>query len=301
MSQTIDAPSGWAGLGVEKRPSSPSLTARRRHLPLGLVPILPLAGLVLIGTCSLLAGLYPVSPTDVVLTQRLQPPLSPGHVLGSDPLGRDILARLLAGSRLSVILASSAVAIGAAVGVGLGVSAAQQGGRVDSLIMRFTEIWQGIPLLVVAVLLAAVYGPSLLNVIIIVGLFQWPQVARITRGQTLSLKEKQFVLASRVSGSSSWMIARRHFLPNILSTVCILGSIIAGTAVLAEAGLSFFGAGVPPAIPSWGGMVSDGRQYITSAWWIALFPGLAISLLVLCLNLLGDYLRDVLDPQLRAQ
>jgi peptide/nickel transport system permease protein len=254
----------------------------------------------LIVLSSFVAGIYPALPNAVDLPQRLQPPFSGGHPFGTDALGRDILSRVLHGARISLGVSAGTVLISALVGISLGVIAAQRGGTLDALIMRTTEILLGFPLIIVAILLAAVYGPSLTNVILIIGLFQWPQYARLARAQTLTVKKRQFVEAARVSGASTWFIVRRHYTPHLASFIVILASILAASAVQAEAGLSFLGAGVPPPGPSWGGMVSDGRQFITTAWWVAVFPGLAISIMVLCLNLMGDYLRDTLDPTLRA-
>ena len=291
MSQAVVVP----GFALAPKPGA---RIKRRWKPTA-VPLLPLLGLLSIVVSSFVAGLAAHSPQDVELGSRLKPPGSPGYLLGTDALGRDVFSRLLAGSRLSLEVATSSVLISAVVGISLGVFAGQQGGRTDAVIMRLVEITQGIPLIIIAILLAAVYGPSLQNVIVIVGLFQWPQFARIARAQTMSLRERQFVLASRAAGASNWLLIRRHFLPNLLSSILILASLLAAGAIQAEAGLSFLGAGVPPPTPSWGSMVSDGRQYVTTAWWIALFPGLAISMFVLCLNSLGDYLRDRLDPQLR--
>jgi len=276
------------------------LQARSRRFKFKLVPALPLVGLAIIAVSSFVAGLDPYSPTAVDLAGRLRPPLVDGHLLGTDALGRDILSRILYGSRISLIVATCTVAISALAGISLGVAAAQYGGRADAFIMRITELVLGFPLTIVAILIAAVYGPSLPGVILIVGLFQWPQFARIMRAQTLTIKNRQFVLASRALGASTWRIVSGHYMPHLVNSVYILAAALAAGAVLAEAGLSFFGAGVPPPAPSWGGMVSDGRQFVTTAWWISVFPGAAIFVLVLCLNIMGDYLRDAFDPRLRV-
>jgi peptide/nickel transport system permease protein len=275
-------------------------TPARRGFRLRLVPTLPLLGLGLIVLGSLVAGLDPYSPTSVNLAERLRAPLTGSHPLGTDALGRDVLSRILYGTRISLMVAVSSVAISGLVGVGLGVAAGQFGGRFEACVMRITEVVLGFPLVIVAILFAAVYGPSLTSVIVIIGLFQWPQFARMTRAQTLSLKNRQFVEASRALGASAGRIMRSHYLPHLMSSIYILAAALAAGAVLAEAGLSFFGAGVPPPDPSWGSMVSDGRPFVTTGWWVSLFPGLAIFLMVICLNLMGDYLRDRFDPRLRA-
>lgn len=166
--------------------------------------------------------------------------------------------------------------------------------------MRLTEITLGFPLIIVAILLASIYGPNLGNVVLVIALFQWPQFARLVRAQTVQLRERQFVLAARVSGASTLHIVRRHYVPHVSSSLFILASILAAGAIQIEAGLDFFGAGIAPPAPSWGSIINDGRPYILTAWWICAAAGLAISFMVLSLNMLGDYLRDALDPQLKS-
>jgi peptide/nickel transport system permease protein len=240
---------------------------------------------------------YP--PTVTTLSQRLQPPLSSAHLLGTDSLGRDVLSRLLHGSRISLAVAATAVLVGGGVGLCLGLAAGYFGGRLDSVIMRIGEVFLGFPLIIFAILFAAVFGPSFAVVAVILSLGMWARFARLVRGETLSLKQREFVLAARMAGASHVWIMVRHVLPHLFSSLLILASLQAAWSIIIEASLSFFGAGVPPPAPSWGGMVNDGRDFLLTAWWLASFPGLAIVTLVLSLNLLGDWARDYLDPRLR--
>jgi peptide/nickel transport system permease protein len=256
-----------------------------------------LVGLILM---AILADvLSPYSPTVQTLSQRLQPPLSSAHLLGTDSLGRDVFSRLLHGSRISLGVAATAVLIGGGIGISLGLLAGYTGGRLDNLIMRIGEVFLGFPLIILAILFASVFGPSFGVVATILALGMWARFARLVRGETLSLKEREFVLAARMAGASSVWIMLRHILPHLVSSILILASLQAAWSIIIEASLSFLGAGVPPPAPSWGGMVNDGRDFLTVAWWLAFFPGLAIVALVLSLNLLGDWARDYLDPRLR--
>ena len=241
----------------------------------------------------------PYSPTDVALSKRLLGPFSPGYFLGSDQLGRDILSRIIHGSRVSLSVVAVSVIVGGGVGTALGIISAYFGKAVDAFIMRTADTMLGFPLMILAILFAAVFGPSFTNVVVILVLGMWARFARIARGETLSLKEKDFVAAARVMGASPMQIIWRHIAPHLVSSLVIMVSLQGAWAVIVEAGLSFFGVGVPPPAPSWGGMISDGRQFVTTAWWVPFFPGVAITLLVLSLNLLGDWLRDHLDPRLR--
>ena len=241
----------------------------------------------------------PYSATETALGSRLLPPFSPGHILGTDQLGRDALSRLIHGARVSLSVAALSIIIGGGAGTILGILAGYFGKAVDAFIMRLADVMIGFPLLILAILFAAVFGPSFTNVVVILVLVMWAKFARIARGETLSLKEKDFVSAARVAGASPLQIIWQHIAPHLLNSVLIMASLQAAWAVILEASLSFLGAGVPPPEPTWGGMISAGREYVTTAWWLALFPGIAITLLVLSLNLLGDWLRDHLDPRLR--
>ncbi len=274
--------------------------ASKSKLALSPVPAITIGILVAMVLMALFADLIsPYSPTDVALSKRLLGPFSPGYFLGSDQLGRDILSRIIHGSRVSLSVVAVSVIVGGGVGTALGIISAYFGKAVDAFIMRTADTMLGFPLMILAILFAAVFGPSFTNVVVILVLGMWARFARIARGETLSLKEKDFVAAARVMGASPMQIIWRHIAPHLVSSLVIMVSLQGAWAVIVEAGLSFFGVGVPPPAPSWGGMISDGRQFVTTAWWVPFFPGVAITLLVLSLNLLGDWLRDHLDPRLR--
>ena len=265
-----------------------------------LVPVVTLGLLGLLVAIALAADLIsPWSPTETALSARLRAPFSEGYLLGTDGLGRDILSRILHGSRVSLAVAAISVLFGGSTGTVLGILTAYYGGWVDAWIMRLADILLGFPLIVFAILLAGIFGPSLNNVILILMLVQWPRFARMARGETLALKDRDYVVAARIVGMPTWQILWRHILPHLMSSLLILASLSAAGAVGLEAALSFFGAGVPPPAPSWGGMINDGREFVTTAWWVSFFPGIALVLMVLSLNLLGDWLRDELDPRLR--
>ena len=272
----------------------------KRGAVLLLVPCITMGIIIAMVLVALFADVIaPYSATETALGSRLLPPFSPGHILGTDQLGRDTLSRLIHGARVSLSVAALSIVIGGGVGTILGILAGYFGKAVDAFIMRLADVMIGFPLLILAILFAAVFGPSFTNVVVILVLVMWAKFARIARGETLSLKEKDFVSAARVAGASPLQIIWQHIAPHLLNSVLIMASLQAAWAVILEASLSFLGAGVPPPEPTWGGMISAGREYVTTAWWLALFPGIAITLLVLSLNLLGDWLRDHLDPRLR--
>jgi len=219
--------------------------------------------------------------------------------LGTDNLGRDVLSRLLVGTRVSLEVAAAVIAIGALVGVAVGCLAGYHGGWIDSLIMRFVDINLGFPAIVIALVLAGRLGPGFWIVTLVIAFTAWPRFARQVQPEVLSIKERDFVTSARAAGATSLYILRRHILPNILNSVVVIATLLIGWAIIVEATLSFLGIGVPPPAPTWGNMVSDGRTYAASLWWISLFPGIAITLVSLCFNLFGDWLRDLLDPKLR--
>ncbi len=220
------------------------------------------------------------------------------YPLGTDTLGRDVLSRLLYGARISLIVGLSAVCISGVLGVSLGLLAGYYGGRLDDVLMRLGDIQLAFPILVLAIAVLAVLGASLGNVILVLGISGWVTYARIVRGETLSLKQREFVEAARAIGSPDGSIIWYHILPNILPPVTVVATFSVARVIIAEASLSFLGLGIPPPTPSWGAMLDEGRNYITTAWWLALFPGLAILFLVLGINLVGDWVRDVLDPRM---
>lgn len=248
---------------------------------------------------ALLALFWTPHPaTDINISQRLQEP-SASYLLGTDHFGRDVLSMLMVGAGNSLAVALVAVAIGAGLGVPLGALAAARGGWVDELVMRFNDFAFAFPALLSAVMITAIFGPGAVNSIIAIGIFNIPVFARLTRGAALVLWQQEFVLAARVAGKGAFHITTEHILPNCLSLLIVQMTIQFALGILAEAGLSFLGLGTQPPMPSWGKMLAEAQTLLFLAPQLALFPGLAIVLSVLGLNLLGDGLRDILDPSLR--
>ena len=259
------------------------------------------AGLLIVVAAVAVATFAPaLAPGDPIknsLLDRLNPP-SNEHVLGTDTLGRDVASRMLYGARVSLIVGLSAVVLAGAVGVALGLISGWYRGWIDDLVMRLGDVQLAFPVLVLAVAVLAVLGGSLLNLIIVLGLTSWITYARIVRGEVLTLRERDFVAAARALGAGDSWILRRHLLPNVLPPITVVATFSVARTIIAEASLSFLGLGIPAPEPSWGAMLDEGRNYITTGWWLALFPGVAILLLVLGINLVGDWLRDVLDPRM---
>ena len=244
------------------------------------------------------------------LSGRLEPPVWSGatlmseggtstHILGADKVGRDVLSRIIHGSRVSMKISLVGIGIGGFIGVSLGLIAGYFRGWLDHLIMRLVDISLSIPAILLALALAAALGPSFRTIIIVVAVLLWAVYARQVRGDTLAMRERDFIARARVSGCSHFRIIVRHILPNIASTLIVLATLQVGLVILLEASLSFLGVGLSPPTPAWGLMVADGRELIVTAWWVAFFPGVAIMLTVLSCNLFGDWLRDRLDPKLR--
>ena len=263
------------------------------------------AGLLLLMILSafLAPVLSPHDPLEAEVTKRLRPPVwtakgTSEHLLGTDQLGRDVLSRTIYGSRVSLIVGITAVVISGVLGVLLGLIAAQ-GGRLDALIMRVADVQLAFPFILLAIAVVAVVGGGLLNVILILGVTGWVSYGRVVRSQALSVKEKEYVEAARALGSRSLVLVFRHILPNVMTPVIVLATFNVASYMVAEASLTFLGLGVQPTIPSWGIMLADGREYMRAGWWMAIFPGLALVLTVLSINLLGDWLREYLDPRLR--
>jgi len=247
---------------------------------------------------------YPVDPLAQDLLARFQPPAwldggSSAHLLGTDNLGRDVLARILHGSRVSLLVGFSAVLLGELIGIVLGLVSGYYGRRLDSIIMRTADIFMAYPFMLLTISVIAVLGNSMFNLILVLGASDWVIYARTIRGSVLSLKEKEFVESARAAGTRHPAIIYRHILPNVISPLLVLGTLRVANIIIWESGLSFLGMGVPPPAPSWGRMLAEGRMYITDAWWLATFPGFAIMATILSINLLGDGLRDALDPRLR--
>jgi peptide/nickel transport system permease protein len=286
--------------------SPPPRFAAIRAIRLGDVPLIPIFILVSIALIAVFANqLAPHNPEVGSLTARFKPPFwlkgdSTEYLLGTDQLGRDVLSRLIFGARVSMVVGFTAVIFAGVVGTTLGIISGYLGGWVDQLIMRLTDTWLALPALTFAIFLAAIAGPSMWNIVIILGITYWTRYARVIRGEVLSLKEREFVRLAIVAGCSKWTIMRRHILPNVINSAVVIGTLMLGVVIITEATLSFLGVGVPPPQPAWGLMLSDGKQSLmVGRWWLSIFPGLCIMLMVLSANILGDWLRVKLDPQLR--
>ncbi|MDB4897716.1 MAG: D-ala-D-ala transporter subunit [Firmicutes bacterium] len=279
-------------------PPSPTRSARVwRHLlrnPSGVAGLVLIVGLILVA----LAGPYLVhaDPLKQALTQRLKGPSS-GHLFGTDQLGRDILSRVVSGARISLQVGALVLLVAMTIGVTLGAIAGYVGGIVDEIIMRVTDVFLAFPTLVLAMVISAVLGKGIYNAMMAVGLVWWPWYARLVRAQVLAVKDADFIQAARSLGASPIRIIWKHLLPSTIATITVQASLDVGYAILATAGLSFIGLGAQPPTAEWGAMVAEGRKYLTTHWWVPMFPGLAILLSVMGINLLGDALRDALDPK----
>ncbi|PLX79565.1 MAG: peptide ABC transporter permease [Desulfuromonas sp.] len=247
---------------------------------------------------AVLAPLVAGDPGAIDIARRLQPPAS-GHLLGTDDLGRDVLVRILYGARISLLVGFVAVGIATLIGIVLGALAGYYGGWVDGVIMRFVDIMLCFPSFFLILAVIAFLDPSIWNIMIVIGLTGWMGVARLVRAEFLSLRERDFVLAARALGARDSRIIFRHILPNAISPVLVSATLGVAGAILTESALSFLGIGVQPPTPSWGNMLIAGKQTLGTAWWLSVFPGLAILLTVLGYNLLGEGIRDALDPRLR--
>jgi peptide/nickel transport system permease protein len=266
------------------------------------IPILILALFAFVGAFA--PWLAPHSPTETELSARYLPPVwdaegSWEYPLGTDALGRDVLSRMIHGARVSLSFALLAVLLAGSIGSLLGLIAGYYGSWIDAVIMRLVEIAMSLPLILFAMSVVVVWGASFTNMVIIIVVLFWAGYARMARGETLSIKERDFVSLARISGVSSPLIIARHIVPNVINSLVVLATLQIGTVILLEASLSFLGVGIPPPDPTWGTMVADGRTVLDSSWWVSTFPGLAIGAVVLCFNLCGDSLRDRLDPKLR--
>ncbi len=244
----------------------------------------------------------PHDPNKQELTAMMQPPqgLGSAHVLGTDNLGRDILSRIISGARVSLLIAFAVVFISGFIGVSLGATSGYFGKKIDFLIQKLVEVIWAFPPLLLGITIMAFLGQGLFNLILALIAQRWIPYCRVVRGQTLSLRSRDFVTAARSLGSGSFKIIVRHIIPNLIQTSLVIGTFAMASSIIAEASLSFLGVGVPPHIPTWGTMLADARIYISTAWWLPLFPGMCIFITVLGINLLGDALRDTLDPRLRG-
>lgn len=245
--------------------------------------------------------LTPGDPNAQDLGSRLLPPLSDGHPLGTDLLGRDVLSRLVMGARVSLVVALAAVTISVVIGIVVGLVSGYYGGWVDSALMRVIDAWLAFPFLLLAIAVVAILGPGLRNVIIALIASEWVLYVRLVRGETLSLREREFVASARMLGVRSSAIMVKHILPNALAPIMVVATLEIGVVIVTEASLSFLGLGVDAATPTWGAMLADGKAYVATAWWLALLPGLLIFIIVLAVNLVGDTLRDLLDPKTKVE
>ncbi len=244
------------------------------------------------------------NPRRGELQDRATPPMwleegTSEYPLGTDRVGRDILTRIIHGSRISIMVAAIVLGVGGLLGTTLGLVAGYAGGFVDEIIMRAVDLTLAMPFLLIALVTASVFGSSTMLVLGLLIFFSWDGFARQIRGLTLTLKTSDYVALAKVAGASHVRILFRHIFPGVVNTLTVIASLYVGSLILAESTLSFLGVGIPPPIPSWGRMVADGRDYLTTAWWMSTFPGIAIFLVVLSMNFLGDWFRDRLDPLLR--
>jgi peptide/nickel transport system permease protein len=269
------------------------------------LPLLPIFVVGLFVFVSIFGEwLAPLPYNEQSLRLRFLPPAwldggSLHYLLGTDNLGRDVLSRIIVGAQASFIVAIAALAFGSVMGSLIGLASGYFGGRFDAFVMRTADGMMSFPLVLAALLLVAVIGPGVHTVVIATSLVLWARFARLIRSEVLSVRERDFVKLARIAGASNVRIMTVHILPNVLNSVVVLLTLQLGFVIIVEATLSFLGAGVPPPTPTWGQMVAGGRTYIETAWWISLFPGFAIAAVVLSFNLLGDWLRDHLDPKLR--
>lgn len=281
--------------------SQPGVVAQLRSLPM--VPVFILVFILIVPALTA-DWIAPHNPITGRIPDRLQPPVFFGgtweYPLGTDRLGRDILSRIMHGAKVSLSVSIVGIIFGGVLGTILGLIAGYFRGWADAIIMRLVDITMALPSILLALVLAVSVGPSFQTVIAVVVFVLWALYARQVRGEVLSIRERDFVARARVSGASHLRIIFRHILPNAANTIVVLATLQVGSVILLEAGLSFLGVGIPKPTPAWGLMVADGRQLIVSAWWIAFFPGLAITLTVLALNLLGDWMRDRLDPKMKG-
>jgi peptide/nickel transport system permease protein len=269
------------------------------------IAVLAIAAL-LVGGALLAPWLAPHDPFAGQLAERLLPPawLSGGdarYLLGTDVLGRDILSRLVYGARVSLFVAGLAVLGAGVVGSAIGIWAGFVGGWIDSLLMRIVDLAISLPIILIALLVGVIVGPSLINIVVIIGVMLWSPFARMARNETLRVSRMAYVDLARTAGIAPWRVAFEHVLPNVAPPLIVLGTLQVGTVIIMEASLSFLGVGVPPPAPAWGTMIAEGRSYVLSAWWICIFPGLGILATVLIANLLGDELAEYLDPARRAE
>lgn len=268
-------------------------------------PVIPIIVILLFVFLAIFGeSLAPYSPNETDLAATFAPPFwqhggSAKHILGTDPVGRDMLSRIMAGARVSCIVAVLSITLGGLIGTAIGIISGYYGGKVDMVLMRAADATMAFPIILLAMLLAVVLGPSLKNVVISLGIVLWARYARVIRGEVLGCKGMDYVAYSRITGASGIKIMWRHIFPNIRSTLLVLLTLQVGWIIIVEASLSFIGAGIPGPDPVWGTMIAQGRDYVSTAWWIPFFPGLSVAMVCLCFNMLGDWFRELLDPRMK--
>ena len=305
---TVNA--GEVGLksgGAPDATGAPATTARRSwrrlwRLKWGLVAAVVM--LLIVGVAAAAPWIAPYSPVEVDIRHRLAPPAwmdrgTPDHVLGTDQIGRDLLSRMIYGGRVSLLIGVAAVLVSSTIGVLLGLGAGYFGPRVDWTIMTLVNVMLTFPFVLLALAVIAVLGPSLVNMVIVLGVADWPLYARVIRAETMTLRERDFMTAARALGMSHLRIIFRQLLPNLVSVIVVIATLQVARVIILESFLSFLGLGVQPPTPAWGNMLGDGRVYMLNSWWIAAFPGLAIFITTLTINLMGNALRDWLDPHMK--
>jgi peptide/nickel transport system permease protein len=304
-------------MSVETAPGSVAqpkqLSHRRRELRRAVYSLLgarwPVLALFILAVVAFAAifgpWVAPMDPNRQDIMMRLADPFAQGRqgvfLLGTDGLGRDVFSRLLYGARISLLVGICAIMVGGTIGVLAGLVAGYFGGWIDDVIMRLGDIQLAFPFILLAIMFLVILGPGVFNIILVLGIGQWVTYARIVRAQTLSLREKEYVEAARALGDPTFLVIFRTILPNIVAPLTVIASFNVASVILSEASLSFLGLGVPPSVPTWGAMLADSRdQLLANKWWLAFFPGIAIVVTVLSFNIMGDWLRDFLDPRLKT-
>lgn len=294
-------------IGVEEKTFGQKFWYVLRRWPL--MPILILVLMIFAGVFAPL--LSPMGPREINLRGRAAPPTwqndwyeanpknEQRYLLGADHVGRDVLTRMLYGARISLMVAAISLSAGVVIGSAVGLVAGFYGGWIDEFSMRTVDVWNALPFLLIAILAAVTFGQSVSIVMILLALIAWAGGVRNVRAEVLTLKTRDYVSLARIAGASDLRIILRHILPGVVNTIVVLATLRVGGLILAEASLSFLGAGIPAGTPTWGNMISEGREWLSTAWWIAMFPGIAILLVVMSVNFLGDWLRDRWDPKLR--
>ena len=287
---------------LDSAPDTKFQTFRRGIRRYPIIPFVILALMVFTGVFG--PTIAPHNPTRANIRELRLPPAwldggSFNHVLGTDEVGRDVLSRVLHGARISLLVAGVSVSAGFFFGTTLGLLAGFYGGYVDEIIMRIVDVWNALPFLMVALVAVIIFQPSVQLVLVLLALIAWAGFVRVIRAQVLTLRGLEYVMHARVSGANTRRIILRHIFPGVINTAIVVATLNVGGLILAEAALSFLGAGIPRPTPAWGLMVADGKDWLTSAWWISVFPGIAIFMTVMALNFLGDWMRDRFDPRLR--